>query len=923
MTQPLHLTVLMPDEASQGFSSITMPCLPTDTVRDVIRSAFNKHRIRHNRDLDPEGPGRWVFKFCGFADYLIHHDFKLGYYDHVVHCMRRKQRIEMELLRLSETDLMDLRIIMTQDMREWRMKLAERHRPTEDDWTDLVRSYVPRPSTSVRFEDLTFVPMSEIRWPFRVLVRGVEDCPTDIPCDKVWIEVNLFYNGDPLGENGPTDGTPLSRTRSTTTLMMAPLTMTTAEVPFSREPRFPSVWTSHPMLEIAQLPHATRVAFMLMGRATATGRAVPLSGVAIPLVDFQHQLVAGKKLLRLWPHHMLQKMRDPTLETPRVLNLSAGMVGQNPDTSGTNGGGTLHVVFDSYPLPVRAVVPTLREVMTNERLFRNLGSSNVGDSSLEDPVIPGPAEKQMLDSIQAKDPLHRLTPEETATLWRCRNYASTVGQLLPRFLSTVAWQSPTALREVYRLLHLWEDYPEELRVESLELLSVKHSDPVVREYAVRQLDKLPDAELAEFVLQLVQVLKCEPYHDSPLARMLLRRALKAPLRIGHQFFWMLRSEMHVPDVSERFGVLLYTYTRHCGPHRLSLRRQVFLNDRIRTIADHVKTLSKDKRKEYAQQELGALQPILPARFALCLTPRIECSGIVANKCKVMSSKKMPLWVVFENADPNGERYPVIFKAGDDLRQDQMTLQMLRVMDTIWLKHGLDLHMRPYLCTSTGDELGMIEVVKHSTTTAAIQSEFGGRLAGAFRDTPIDSFLRENNRLEQYSQAVANFVLTCAGYCVATYVMGIGDRHADNIMVTEDGHLFHIDFGHFLGNFKKKFGMQRERAPFVFTPEMAYVMGKQGSGERDTLGYADFRNLCKQAYNLLRARGSFFITLFLLMVPASMPELQEAGDITYLRDMLQLQLTEREAGNLFAQEIKNSLNSISRRIDNSFHLLKHY
>ena len=115
--------------------------------------------------------------------------------------------------------------------------------------------------------------------------------------------------------------------------------------------------------------------------------------------------------------------------------------------------------------------------------------------------------------------------------------------------------------------------------------------------------------------------------------------------------------------------------------------------------------------------------------------------------------------------------------------------MTSIMDKLWQRENLDLRMIPYGCISTGNEVGMIEVVLNAETVSNIQQAYGGSTA-AFRDTPLQEWIRaQNPNEEDYKKAVDTFVLSCAGYCVATYILGIGDRHNDNIMVTKSGHLF--------------------------------------------------------------------------------------------------------------------------------------
>ncbi|KAH0502867.1 Phosphatidylinositol 4-phosphate 3-kinase C2 domain-containing subunit alpha [Microtus ochrogaster] len=176
----------------------------------------------------------------------------------------------------------------------------------------------------------------------------------------------------------------------------------------------------------------------------------------------------------------------------------------------------------------------------------------------------------------------------------------------------------------------------------------------------------------------------------------------------------------------------------------------------------------------------------------------QASGSTRQSCSFFSSNAVPLKVTMLNADPLGEEINVMFKVGEDLRQDMLALQMIKIMDKIWLKEGLDLRMVIFKCLSTGRDRGMVELVPASDTLRKIQVEYG--VTGSFKDKPLAEWLRKYNPSEEeYEKASENFIYSCAGCCVATYVLGICDRHNDNIMLRSTGHMFHIDFGKFLGH----------------------------------------------------------------------------------------------------------------------------
>ncbi|CAF4139791.1 unnamed protein product [Rotaria sp. Silwood2] len=468
----------------------------------------------------------------------------------------------------------------------------------------------------------------------------------------------------------------------------------------------------------------------------------------------------------------------------------------------------------------------------------------------------------------------------------------------------------------------------------------------------------PEA-LILYIPQLVQAVR---YDEMGFVRRLILALSGKSNLLAHQLIWNIRTNTYknetTPDneMKAKIEPIAQQIEANFKPDAKKFYERVFtFSDRLTKVSDTIKSFPKGNDRKQESLKMKTLIPLItivnsielflhtsliyqfyfllaclkalrelgsevPTGVYLPSNPEaIVISLLPESGAPMQSAAKAPYRATFRVqtvgieqvercADPGYEfmhdfsnQYPqmAIFKVGDDVRQDILALQLMRLFHNIFEQEGLELYLYTYRVIATSPGCGVIECVPNSRSREDIGRNTEAGLFDYFRHVygKDDSI--------KFQKARRNFVISMAAYSVALFMLQIKDRHNGNIMLDDEGHIIHIDFGFMFES--SPGGNMRFEPDIKLTAEMILIMG-----DLTAPAFLWFKELCIKGYLALRPYRQHFITLVALMLDTELPCFR-GHTLEQLNARLKPDSSETEAARYMHEVINRCAHSLRTRI----------
>ncbi|EAY10243.1 Phosphatidylinositol 3- and 4-kinase family protein [Trichomonas vaginalis G3] len=304
-------------------------------------------------------------------------------------------------------------------------------------------------------------------------------------------------------------------------------------------------------------------------------------------------------------------------------------------------------------------------------------------------------------------------------------------------------------------------------------------------------------------------------------------------------------------------------------------------DRLMEIVKGVKTVPKDSQINFLKEKLGDGHVSKP--FRLPIMPSFIVHSISLENIIVFGSSLQP--VKFDFLNDKKQVYSAILKYGDDMRQDALALNTIKFIDDHLKGYGLDLCMSPYKVLPISKVFGMMEFIVGAKAVSKVLEQNNDSIS-EFWDKSEGDMPRQR------------FIKSSAAYSVVSYVLGVGDRHLDNLLVSKKGNFLHVDFGYM-------FGIDPKFVPVTVrvVEQMTNAMGPDGTNE--------FLRLCSVVFVAVRHIADELCCSLAMMMKADLPHLPKSAAVLS-KTMLQklaLDMSDEGAGDLIRQEVIDAITAL--------------